>query len=162
LTSALDGGEWSAGHIFQKTGRSGLRNHYIVCVSLKQFPSYKYATIYASRIQLRGLKFLILAASVFLMSHIHDSQPYATIDLTSISCDSSILFLSSYVRSLKFFMLAFSIFMEGWRRLHNEELHNMYASPNIITVINSWRMRRVGHVECMGGMRNAYKICWKI
>jgi hypothetical protein len=28
----------------------------------------------------------------------------------------------------------------GWRRLHNEELHNMYASPNIARVINSRRM----------------------
>jgi hypothetical protein len=30
--------------------------------------------------------------------------------------------------------------VENWRRLHNEELHNMYASTNIIRVIKSWRM----------------------
>jgi hypothetical protein len=29
----------------------------------------------------------------------------------------------------------------GWGRLHNEELHNLYATPNIIRVIKSWRMR---------------------
>jgi hypothetical protein len=46
----------------------------------------------------------------------------------------------------------------GWRRLHNEELHNLYASPNIIRVIKSKRMKWAGHVERMGEMRNAYKI----
>jgi hypothetical protein len=33
----------------------------------------------------------------------------------------------------------------GWRRLHNEELHNFYASPNIIWVIKSRRMGWMGH-----------------
>jgi hypothetical protein len=46
----------------------------------------------------------------------------------------------------------------GWRRLHNEELHNLYASLNIIRVIKSRRMRRSGHVVCMGEMRNACNI----
>jgi len=40
--------------------------------------------------------------------------------------------------------------------LHNEELHNLYTSPNI-TVIKSKRMR-CGHVARMGERRNAYKI----
>jgi hypothetical protein len=39
----------------------------------------------------------------------------------------------------------------GWRRLHHEELHNLYASSNIIIrVIKSRRMRREGHVVHMG------------
>jgi hypothetical protein len=38
----------------------------------------------------------------------------------------------------------------GWRKLHNEELHNLYSSPNIIRMITSRRMRWVGHVLCMG------------
>jgi hypothetical protein len=34
----------------------------------------------------------------------------------------------------------------GWRKLHNEELHNLYGSPNIIRVMKSRRMRWAGHV----------------
>jgi hypothetical protein len=45
-----------------------------------------------------------------------------------------------------------------WRRLHNEELHNMYDSPNIIMVIKSRKMMLVRHVACMRKMRNAYKM----
>jgi hypothetical protein len=45
-----------------------------------------------------------------------------------------------------------------WRREHNEELHNLYASQHITRVIRSRRMRWVGHEACMGEMRNAYKI----
>jgi hypothetical protein len=33
-----------------------------------------------------------------------------------------------------------------WRKLHNEELHNMYSTPNIIRMIKSRGMRRAGHV----------------
>jgi hypothetical protein len=44
-----------------------------------------------------------------------------------------------------------------WRGLHNEELRNSYASPNIISVIKSRRMRWAGHVARMGETRKAYK-----
>jgi hypothetical protein len=44
----------------------------------------------------------------------------------------------------------------GWRTLHNEKLHNLYASPYIITVIKSRRMRLTGNVGRMGARRNAY------
>jgi hypothetical protein len=37
-----------------------------------------------------------------------------------------------------------------WRRLHNEELNDLYSSPNIIRVIKSRRMKWAGHVACMG------------
>jgi hypothetical protein len=46
----------------------------------------------------------------------------------------------------------------GCRRLRNEELHNLHASPNIIRVIKSWRIGWAGHVARMGEMRNAYVI----
>jgi hypothetical protein len=46
----------------------------------------------------------------------------------------------------------------GWRKLHNEELHNFYSSPCIIRMIKSRRMRWKGHVARMGDKRNAYRI----
>jgi hypothetical protein len=45
-----------------------------------------------------------------------------------------------------------------WRRLHNEELNDLYSSPNIIQVIKSRRMRWAGHVTRMGEKRGAYRI----
>jgi hypothetical protein len=46
----------------------------------------------------------------------------------------------------------------GWRKLHNEELHNLYSSPSIIRMIKSRRMRWAGHVARMGEKRNAYRV----
>jgi hypothetical protein len=37
-----------------------------------------------------------------------------------------------------------------WRKLHSEELHNLYSSPNIIRQIKSRKMRWAGHVARMG------------
>jgi hypothetical protein len=34
----------------------------------------------------------------------------------------------------------------GWRKLHNEELHDLYSSPSIISMVKSKRMRWAGHV----------------
>jgi hypothetical protein len=45
-----------------------------------------------------------------------------------------------------------------WRKLHNEELHNLYSSPNIIRMMKSRRMRWAGHVARMGAKRNACRI----
>jgi hypothetical protein len=44
----------------------------------------------------------------------------------------------------------------GWRKPHNEELHNLYSSPNIIRMIKSRRMRWAGHVARMGEKRNIH------
>jgi hypothetical protein len=46
----------------------------------------------------------------------------------------------------------------GWRKLHDEELHNLYSSPRIIRMIKSGRMRWTGHVARIGEKRNAYRI----
>jgi hypothetical protein len=45
-----------------------------------------------------------------------------------------------------------------WRKLHNEELHNLYSSPNRIRVIKSRRMRCAEHVARMGETRNSYRL----
>jgi hypothetical protein len=45
----------------------------------------------------------------------------------------------------------------GWRKLHNEELHNLYSSLSLIRMIKSRRMRWAGHAAYRG-KRNAYRI----
>ena len=44
-----------------------------------------------------------------------------------------------------------------WRKLHNEELNDLYSSPNIVRVIKSRRMRWTGHVAHMGKKRGVYR-----
>jgi hypothetical protein len=45
-----------------------------------------------------------------------------------------------------------------WRKLHNEELHNLYSSPDVIKQVKSRRMRWAGHVARMGEDRKVYKV----
>jgi hypothetical protein len=40
---------------------------------------------------------------------------------------------------------------EGWTKLHNEELHDLYCSPNMIRMVHSKRMRSTGHVARIRG-----------
>ena len=47
-----------------------------------------------------------------------------------------------------------------WRRLHNEELNDLYCSPNIVRVIKSIGMRWAGHVACMGEERGCIGSWW--
>jgi hypothetical protein len=44
----------------------------------------------------------------------------------------------------------------SWRKLHNDELHNLYSSPNIVRVIKSRRMKWARHVARMGEGRGVY------
>jgi hypothetical protein len=45
-----------------------------------------------------------------------------------------------------------------WRKLHNEELHNLYSFPEIIRKVKSRRMRWAGHVARMGEERKVYEV----
>ena len=45
-----------------------------------------------------------------------------------------------------------------WRRLHNEELNDLYSSPNIVQVIKSRRMRWAGYVAHMGNESGMYRV----
>jgi hypothetical protein len=47
---------------------------------------------------------------------------------------------------------------ESWRKLHNEELHNLRSSPSIIRMIKSRKMRWEGRVARIVEKRNAYRI----
>jgi hypothetical protein len=46
----------------------------------------------------------------------------------------------------------------SWRKLHNDELHDLYSSLNIVRVIKSRRMKWAGHEACMGEERGAYRV----
>jgi hypothetical protein len=46
----------------------------------------------------------------------------------------------------------------GWRKLLDEELHNLYSSPNIIRMSKSWRMRWARHVARVGEKKNSYRV----
>jgi hypothetical protein len=45
-----------------------------------------------------------------------------------------------------------------WRKLHNEELRDLYSSPSIIRIVKSRKMRFVGHGARMGEKRNSYRL----
>jgi hypothetical protein len=50
---------------------------------------------------------------------------------------------------------------EWMEELHNEDLHILHSSPNIIRHMKSRRMRWEGHVACMGQERKLYKVLWE-
>jgi hypothetical protein len=45
-----------------------------------------------------------------------------------------------------------------WRKMHNEELNDLYSSPNIVRVVKSRRMRWAGHVARMGEDRGVQRV----
>jgi hypothetical protein len=51
--------------------------------------------------------------------------------------------------------------IERWRKLHNEELLNLYSSPSIIRIIKSRRVRWAWHAAFLGKKRNTCRILWE-
>jgi hypothetical protein len=51
--------------------------------------------------------------------------------------------------------------ISGWRKLHNEELHNLYSSPSVIIMLKSRRMKWTGHVARKEEKGNACRIWWE-
>ena len=45
-----------------------------------------------------------------------------------------------------------------WRKLHNEEMNDLYFSPIIVRLIKSRRMRWAGHIACMGERKGLYRV----
>jgi hypothetical protein len=50
----------------------------------------------------------------------------------------------------------------GWRKLHNEEIHNLYSLSNIIRIIKATKMRCAGNVACMGSKTKKKKNVFRI
>jgi hypothetical protein len=46
----------------------------------------------------------------------------------------------------------------GWRKLHNDEIHKFYSSPNIIRAKKSWRVKWAGYLDSIGERRNSCKV----
>ena len=64
-------------------------------------------------------------------------------------------------RSIIYYISTVNEVTEEWKRLHNEELNDLYSSPNIVRVIKSRKMRWVGHVARMGEERGCIGSWWR-
>ena len=70
------------------------------------------------------------------------------------------MLLSCYL--LIVYSYKYIIATKEWRKLHNEELNDLYSSPSILRVIKSRRIRLAGHVARMGNKRGVYwVVVWK-
>jgi hypothetical protein len=50
----------------------------------------------------------------------------------------------------------------SWKKLHNDELHSLYSSPNIVRLIKSRTLRWAGHVARMGEGRGVYRVLFGV
>jgi hypothetical protein len=70
------------------------------------------------------------------------------------------MFILADIKPLIQFLLTMVLSMTGeWRKLHNEELNNLYSLPSNVRVVKSRRMRWAGHVARMG-RKEGCTGCW--
>jgi hypothetical protein len=90
---------------------------------------------------------------------IYPLPQYASMAWCSVKAQGQ---LSSFSRiegtSRVYFIFSLNSNIGSSRKLHNDELHSPYSSPNIVRVIKSRKMRWAGHVACMGEGRGVYKV----
>ena len=94
------------------------------------------------------------------MGNVKDEFTYAVYK-NSINCSNQFIFNSCCTICMvlrRIFGPRRDEVTEEWRRLHNEELNDLYSSPNIVWVIKLRRMRWAGHVARMGEERGAYRV----
>jgi hypothetical protein len=84
------------------------------------------------------------------MSAVRSYNTYFSARFCHHSKGHSLYFLFIYTMLL--------LLIGGWRKLHNEELHNLYSLSSIIGIIKLRRMRWAGHVARMGEKRNVYRL----
>ena len=65
---------------------------------------------------------------------------------------ASSIFVSNHIR------ISNATCPQRWRKLHNEELSDLYSLPNIVRVVKSRRMRWAGHVARMGQGRGVHRV----
>jgi hypothetical protein len=65
---------------------------------------------------------------------------------------------TGFSSSAHYFSTAILKIAGEWRKLHNEELNDLYSLPNIVRVVKSRRMRWAGHVVCMGEGRGVHRV----
>jgi hypothetical protein len=96
-----------------------------------------------------------------LTSHILPKNLKIKVNLTAVFfCECKVWFSHSDSKVLRriFVCKREEAAAGGWRKLHNEALHNLYSSPSIIRTETSMRMRWAVHISRKGTMRCAYKI----
>ena len=70
------------------------------------------------------------------------------------------MYIYIYIHVYMYIYMYIRIYIRMWRRLHNEELNDLYSSPNIVRVIKSRRMRWAGYVARMGEERGVIGSWW--